>query len=105
MSIDFVGNCFLFHSVYLLQIVSVRGHYDLPPADCSRLLKRSVACFLEQKNALNRILVSVKDELLSTKKYIKIRGATLIHGMTRALSEIPTYPRQLTYAHTLQNTL
>ena len=27
-----------------------------------------------------------------------IRGATLIHGMTRALSGIPTYPRQMTSA-------
>ena len=27
-----------------------------------------------------------------------IRGATLIHGMTRALSRIPTYPRQMTSA-------
>ena len=34
-----------------------------------------------------------------------IRGATLIHGMTRALGGIPTYPRQLTYALTSRNTL
>ena len=34
-----------------------------------------------------------------------IRGATLIHGLTRALVRIPSYPRQLTYASTLQNTL
>ena len=34
-----------------------------------------------------------------------IRGATLISRLTRALSEVPSYPRQLTYAHTLQNTL
>ena len=27
-----------------------------------------------------------------------IRGATLIHGMSRALSRIPTYPRQMTSA-------
>ena len=33
-----------------------------------------------------------------------IRGATLIHGPCRALCGIPLYPRQLTYAHTLQNT-
>ena len=33
-----------------------------------------------------------------------IRGSTLIHGMTRALCGIPAYPRQLTYASTLQNT-
>ena len=32
------------------------------------------------------------------------RGATLIHGLTRALSEIPAYLRQLTYAYTSQNT-
>ena len=34
-----------------------------------------------------------------------IRGATLLHGMNRALYRIPAYPRQLTYAPTLQNTL
>ena len=38
-------------------------------------------------------------------QYDSTRGATLIHGITRALSRIPRYPRQLTYAHTLQNTL
>lgn len=32
------------------------------------------------------------------------RGATLLHGLTRALSEIPTYLRQLTYALTSRNT-
>ena len=43
-------------------------------------------------------MISVKDELH--------RGATLIHGhLCRALSEIPSYPRQVTYAFTLQNTL
>ena len=35
--------------------------------------------------------------LLRTNNCI-IRGATLIHGMTRALSGIPTYPRQMTSA-------
>ena len=34
-----------------------------------------------------------------------IRGATLFHGLTRALCGIPLYPRQLTYAPTSQNTL
>ena len=33
-----------------------------------------------------------------------IRGATLIHGLPRALGRIPSYPRQLTYACTSQNT-
>jgi hypothetical protein len=37
--------------------------------------------------------MSVKDE----RKFFT-RGATLIHGLTRALSEILLYPRQLTYA-------
>lgn len=37
-------------------------------------------------------------------KYHSIRGATLIHGMLRALGRILTYPWQLTYANTLQNT-
>lgn len=34
----------------------------------------------------------------------KIRGATLFHGLTHALSEVPSYFRQLTYANTSQNT-
>ena len=38
-------------------------------------------------------------------KYDTIRGATLNSRNLRALSRIQTYPRQLTYAHTLQNTL
>ena len=32
------------------------------------------------------------------------RGATLIHGVSRALCGIRTYPRQLTYASTSRNT-
>ena len=32
------------------------------------------------------------------------RGATLIHGLTRALGGIPSYSRQLTYAFTSQST-
>lgn len=36
--------------------------------------------------------------LLSRTNKTLIRGATLIHGMTRALSRIPTYPRQMTSA-------
>ena len=35
---------------------------------------------------------------LSRTNKTLIRGATLIHGMTRALSRIPTYPRQMTSA-------
>ncbi len=34
-----------------------------------------------------------------------IRGATLLHGFSRALCGVPAYPRQLTYVLTLQNTL
>ena len=34
-----------------------------------------------------------------------IRGATLLHGLTRALSGIPSYPRHMTSARTSQNTL
>ena len=41
---------------------------------------------------------------LSSSRANKIRGATLIHGLRRALCGIPAYPRQLTYAHTSQNT-
>ena len=37
-------------------------------------------------------------------KFKITRGATLIHGSTRALSGIPAYSRQLTYAFTSQNT-
>ena len=36
--------------------------------------------------------------------YQHIRGATLIHGQSRALGGIPAYPRQLTYAFTSQDT-
>ena len=32
------------------------------------------------------------------------RGATLIHGLTHALCEVPSHSRQLTYASTSQNT-
>lgn len=32
-------------------------------------------------------------------QYDSTRGATLIHGITRALSRIPTYPRQMTSAY------
>ena len=35
---------------------------------------------------------------LSRTNKTLIRGATLIHGMTRALSRIPTYPRQMASA-------
>ena len=42
---------------------------------------------------------SVKDESY------QIRGATLIYGECRTLCGIHTYPRQLTYAHTLRYTL
>ncbi len=37
-------------------------------------------------------------------KFKITRGATLIHGLTRALGGIPAYSRQLTYALTSQNT-
>ena len=37
-------------------------------------------------------------------KFKITRGATLIHGSIRALSGIPAYSRQLTYALTSQNT-
>ena len=36
--------------------------------------------------------------LSRTNNNYTIRGATLIHGMTRALSRIPSYPRQFTPA-------
>ena len=40
----------------------------------------------------------VKDGCIIKMLFFHIRGATLIHGMTRALSGIPTYPRQMTSA-------
>ena len=40
----------------------------------------------------------------NAQSVLVIRGATLIHGKSHALSKIPAYPRQLTYAITLQNT-
>ena len=47
--------------------------------------------------------ISVKDE---SYKIIIIRGATSnLREIPRALSRIPSYPRQLTYASTSQNTL
>ena len=46
-----------------------------------------------KKPALDRIIVSVKDE-----RIYFTRGATLIYGLNRTLCEIPSYSRQLTYA-------
>jgi len=40
----------------------------------------------------------------TSSKFKITRGATLIHGLTRALGGIPSYSRQLTYALTSQNT-
>jgi len=53
--------------------------------------------FVKKENALDSSVVC--------QGRMKIRGATLIHGRSRALCGIPAYPRQLTYAPTLQNTL
>ena len=39
-----------------------------------------------------------KEILSRTNNGKIIRGATLIHGVIRALSGIPTYPRQITSA-------
>ena len=52
-----------------------------------------------KKPALDRIIVSVKDE-----RIYFTRGATLIYGLNRTLCEIPSYFRQLTYAFTSQST-
>jgi len=41
---------------------------------------------------------------LSRTNKTLIRDATLLHGNPRALCGIPTYPRQLTHAHALQDT-
>ena len=51
-----------------------------------------------KKKSLTKSFDSVKDEYT-------IRGATLIHDLTRALSEIPSYLRLVTLAQTSQNTL
>ena len=67
-----------------------------------RLLRRTFASQIYDNSHYKKAL----DRIYFCQGRIKsIRGATLIHGKGRALSRIPTYPRQLTYAHTLQNTL
>ncbi len=57
----------------------------------------SFYCSGGNKNPQQNTDVSVKDEM--------IRGATLIHDKCRALSRILSYPRQVTHALALQNTL
>lgn len=59
---------------------------------------REEKVFLILKKSLTKSFDSVKDEYT-------IRGATLIHDLTRALSEIPSYLRLVTLAQTSQNTL
>ena len=68
------------------------GHSQSAFATCSWI---PISSKLESKNArLRQNLV-----LPGTSVKFKItRGATLIHGSTRALSGIPAYSRQLTYA-------
>ena len=56
------------------------------------LLEHYGVIFYKKKAHPGQNFISVKDELLYT------RGATLLHGMTHALCEIPAYFRQLTYA-------
>jgi len=61
-------------------------------------------CFVSEKFAENKTSLTEMNFLPRTNKTL-IRGATLIHGHdSRALDGVPTYPRQLTYAHTSQNT-
>jgi len=59
---------------------------------------REEKVFIILKKSLTKSFDSVKDEYT-------IRGATLIHDLTRALSEIPSYLRLVTLAQTSQNTL
>lgn len=57
--------------------------------------------------ALNRHKKIAHDRMLLLSRTSVIfftRGATLLHGMTRALCGIPLYSRQLTYASTSRNT-
>ena len=58
-----------------------------------------------QKNVLDRISESVKDEyntLIKSKHYPRCHLD--LQQWRCTLSRIPAYPRQLTYAHTSQNT-
>ena len=53
--------------------------------------------YLSQRSSIKKTSLTEIYFLSRTNKTL-IRGATLIHGMTRALSRIPTYPRQMTSA-------
>ena len=60
-------------------------------------------CFLENKKRPWQ-KYTICQGRIDTFQYDTIRGATLIHSKTCALSRILTYSRQLTYANTSQNT-
>ena len=63
-------------------------------------LANSIVPLCSLKNALDRILV------LSRTNNLNYPRCHLEFTITaRALGRIPTYPRQMTYAHTSQNTL
>ena len=68
-------------------MVSNVGYMETPPVINSASVRNT------KKPALDRIIVSVKDE-----RIYFTRGATLIYGLNRTLCEIPSYSRQLTYA-------
>ena len=68
-------------------MVSNVGYMETPPVINSASVRNT------KKPALDRIIVSVKDE-----RIYFTRGATLIYGLNRTLCEIPSYFRQLTYA-------
>ena len=59
-------------------------------------------CFAEKNSRLTR--KKSLTELLLSRTNKLIRGATLIHGSSRALCRIPSYPRQVTPACASQNT-
>ena len=86
------------------------GHRNLPVrsggGQGSGLLQRGIVhgktSFFPGRNTKT----PVPDNFCQGRAYPYARGATLLHGpfTGRALSGVPTYPRQLTYAHTSQNT-
>ena len=69
------------------------GMMKSPYSRAGRMLRSSKFHYAAvcKKKSLTKSFDSVKDEYT-------IRGATLIHDLTRALSEIPSYLRQITSA-------
>ena len=60
--------------------------------------KDSFDLYLSQRSPITQKRPWQRYTLYQGRIKTLIRGATLIHSMTRALSRIPTYPRQMTSA-------